>query len=132
MKLCGGCSGCDSELYWSEWYNDPPRCCDPCDCHGNWTGPGPSTGCGCCNGGSACNCGCNDCYGSANHGGSGPYYTANRPTRGNQSAAVATRTRTNGQVNIPKQASNRQPNPYTQQRVARAQQKAVFQGTQQR
>jgi hypothetical protein len=26
-------------VYWSEWHNDPPRCCDPCDCHGNWTGP---------------------------------------------------------------------------------------------
>ena len=38
-KLCG-CGGCDSELYWSEWHNDPPRCCDPCDCHGNWIGPG--------------------------------------------------------------------------------------------
>jgi hypothetical protein len=40
---CGGegCGGCSSELYWSEWHNDPPRCCDPCDRHGNWTGPGP-------------------------------------------------------------------------------------------
>jgi hypothetical protein len=37
-RLCG-CSGCDGELYWSEWHNDPPRCCDPCDCHGNWVGP---------------------------------------------------------------------------------------------
>jgi hypothetical protein len=27
-------------VYWSEWHNDPPRCCDPCDCYGNWTGPG--------------------------------------------------------------------------------------------
>jgi hypothetical protein len=38
-RLCG-CTGCDGELYWSEWHNDPPRCCDPCDCHGNWVGPG--------------------------------------------------------------------------------------------
>jgi hypothetical protein len=40
--LCGSCSsscGCDEEVYWSEWHNDPPRCCDPCDCHGNWIGP---------------------------------------------------------------------------------------------
>jgi hypothetical protein len=37
--LCG-CSGCDCELYWSEWHNDPPRCCDPCDQCGNWIGPG--------------------------------------------------------------------------------------------
>jgi hypothetical protein len=35
---CSGC-GCDEEVYWSEWHNDPPRCCDPCDCYGNWTGP---------------------------------------------------------------------------------------------
>ncbi len=36
---CCGCNGCSSELYWSEWHNDPPRCCDPCDRCGNWTGP---------------------------------------------------------------------------------------------
>jgi hypothetical protein len=35
---CSGC-GCDEEVYWSEWHNDPPRCNDPCDCHGNWIGP---------------------------------------------------------------------------------------------
>jgi hypothetical protein len=34
-----GCGGCDSELYWNEWHNDPPRCCDQCDPCGNWTGP---------------------------------------------------------------------------------------------
>lgn len=33
------CGGCDGELYWSEWHNDPPRCCDPCDKCGNWIGP---------------------------------------------------------------------------------------------
>jgi hypothetical protein len=38
-RFCG-CTGCDGELYWSEWHNDPPRCCDPCDCHGNWIGTG--------------------------------------------------------------------------------------------
>lgn len=32
---CG--SGC-GEVYWGEWYNDPPPACDPCDDHGNWTG----------------------------------------------------------------------------------------------
>jgi hypothetical protein len=31
------CNGC-GELYWSEWFNDPPRCCDPCDCYGNYLG----------------------------------------------------------------------------------------------
>ncbi len=35
----GGCGGCDSELYWNEWHNDPPRCSDPCDNCGNWIGP---------------------------------------------------------------------------------------------
>lgn len=35
-----GCGGCDGELYWSEWHNDPPRCTDPCDPCGNWVGPG--------------------------------------------------------------------------------------------
>ncbi|MGL4511885.1 MAG: hypothetical protein ACRCT8_02245 [Lacipirellulaceae bacterium] len=34
-----GCGGCDSELYWNEWHNDPPRCNDPCDPCGNWVGP---------------------------------------------------------------------------------------------
>jgi hypothetical protein len=34
-----GCQGCNEELYWCEWRNDPPRCCDPCDRYGNWIGP---------------------------------------------------------------------------------------------
>jgi hypothetical protein len=38
-KLCGGCNGCSGEVYWSEWHNDPPRCHEPCDCCGNYTGP---------------------------------------------------------------------------------------------
>lgn len=42
LGCVGGCGGCDKELYWSEWHNDPPRCCDPCDSHGGWVGP-PST-----------------------------------------------------------------------------------------
>ncbi|TWT77009.1 hypothetical protein Pla123a_24360 [Posidoniimonas polymericola] len=44
-KLFGGlvgCSGCDGEIYWNEWHNDPPRCCDPCDKCGGWVGPSPS------------------------------------------------------------------------------------------
>lgn len=32
-----GCAGC-GELYWSDFYNEPPDCCDPCDRCGNWTG----------------------------------------------------------------------------------------------
>lgn len=36
-KTCG--KGC-GEVYWGEWYSDPPDCCDPCDqCYGQWTGP---------------------------------------------------------------------------------------------
>lgn len=33
------CAGC-GECYWNEWYNDPPTCAEPCDCYGNWAGPG--------------------------------------------------------------------------------------------
>jgi hypothetical protein len=33
------CAGC-GERHWNEWYNDPPRCAEPCDCYGNWVGPG--------------------------------------------------------------------------------------------
>ncbi|MEM6330634.1 MAG: hypothetical protein AAF790_10335 [Planctomycetota bacterium] len=40
LSCFSGCGGCDKELYWSEWHNDPPRCCDPCDKCGNWVGPG--------------------------------------------------------------------------------------------
>ncbi len=32
-----GCNGC-GELYWCEWANDPPRCCEPCDRFGHWAG----------------------------------------------------------------------------------------------
>lgn len=34
--ICG-CYGC-GELYWSEWHNDPPPVCDPCDWYGNVVG----------------------------------------------------------------------------------------------
>ena len=43
---CMSCGGCDCELYWSEWHNDPPRCCDPCDKCGNWIGPSSAKCCG--------------------------------------------------------------------------------------
>ena len=33
------CHGC-GELYWNEWHNAPPALCQPCDCLGNYTGPG--------------------------------------------------------------------------------------------
>lgn len=35
-----GCTGCDGEVYWSEWFSDPPDCCDPCDDYGHWIGRG--------------------------------------------------------------------------------------------
>jgi hypothetical protein len=37
-RLCG-CTGC-GELYWSDWHNFPPARCEPCDCLGNYVGPG--------------------------------------------------------------------------------------------
>ena len=42
MRGCGWgtswCGGGCGERYWGDYYNDPPDCCDPCDCHGNYTG----------------------------------------------------------------------------------------------
>jgi hypothetical protein len=29
--------GC-GELYLGDWHSFPPKCCDPCDCYGNYTG----------------------------------------------------------------------------------------------
>ncbi len=52
---CCPCGGCNGEVYWSEWHNDPPYCHDPCNNCGQWVGPSCG-GCGC-NGGS-CNGGC--------------------------------------------------------------------------
>jgi len=40
LRECRACSGC-GEVYWGGYCSDPPDCCDPCDCYGNWTG-----GCG--------------------------------------------------------------------------------------
>jgi hypothetical protein len=37
-RLCG-CTGC-GELYWSDWHDFPPARCEPCDCLGNYVGPG--------------------------------------------------------------------------------------------
>ncbi|MEX2316971.1 MAG: hypothetical protein WD669_07460, partial [Pirellulales bacterium] len=39
FKSLFGCNGCHDEVYWCEWRNDPPRCCEPCDTYGNWIGP---------------------------------------------------------------------------------------------
>ncbi|MGY8769486.1 MAG: hypothetical protein ACKVH8_13790 [Pirellulales bacterium] len=37
-------SGCSDEVYWGEWYYDPPKC-EPCDRNGNWTGSNPNQVC---------------------------------------------------------------------------------------
>ncbi len=37
MVTCN--AGC-GEIYWGEWSYDPPDACDPCNNHGDWTGPG--------------------------------------------------------------------------------------------
>lgn len=40
-SLCGAfgrCNGC-GDCYWSEWYSDPPDCCDPCNRCADWIGP---------------------------------------------------------------------------------------------
>ena len=36
-KVLTPCYGC-GELYWNEFYNDPPANCEPCNNHGNWIG----------------------------------------------------------------------------------------------
>lgn len=33
------CNGCAGDVYWSEWFSDPPASRDPCDCCGHWNGP---------------------------------------------------------------------------------------------
>jgi hypothetical protein len=44
LCCCAPCAGCSGETYWNEWHNDPPRCQDPCNCNGEWIGPGYGTG----------------------------------------------------------------------------------------
>ncbi|MCE9547712.1 MAG: hypothetical protein K8T25_19755 [Planctomycetia bacterium] len=61
--------GC-GKAYWSEWYNDPPDACDPCDKCGNWTGGGGGRRCG--RGGCGrgdCDGGCGTCGGGTCGGG---------------------------------------------------------------
>jgi len=64
---CGG-SGC-GEFYWSDFYSEPPDCCDPCDRWGNWIG-------GSCGGG--------DCGGGGNTG-----YCAVKPLQKGYAAGKA-------------------------------------------
>lgn len=59
LCCCKAGCGCNGEVYWSEWHNDPPCCQDPCDCYGQYNGPragcygGCNTGAYGCNGGYA-------------------------------------------------------------------------------
>ncbi len=40
LSAIHGCGGGCGEVYWGEWLNDPPDCCDPCgECYGVYTGP---------------------------------------------------------------------------------------------
>jgi hypothetical protein len=88
---CGGCSG---ETYWSEWHNDPPRCQDPCNCHGDWIGPGGCSSCGP-NGGA---CGCEGgCVGAQTNNTGRPAPAYARTNNMNRSAAVARHTNSNQQ-----------------------------------
>ncbi|MFI4876792.1 MAG: hypothetical protein ACIALR_15685 [Blastopirellula sp. JB062] len=77
---CG--SGCGDEVYWGEWWSDPPTC-DPCDCHGNWVGHNPGricrpglsgvryghAKCGCGSCGDACGASCGSDCGCHGQGG---------------------------------------------------------------
>jgi hypothetical protein len=64
------CSGCNGEVYWSEWHNDPPCCQDPCDNHGQWIGP---SNCGCGGYGNNGACGCEGGYSTGAYGYQGGY-----------------------------------------------------------
>jgi hypothetical protein len=147
--LCGGSCGCSGETYWSEWHNDPPCCCDPCNRCGQWTGPSAGCGCGCGGCGSG-NCGCNGGYSGPYNGpdggpyGGDGYYSSHRPTRpniNNSSNSYATnqpprkpvntsmsRATTGYSPNVARNTSN----PYTRSRLAREAQPILTQPPQSR
>jgi hypothetical protein len=49
--------GC-GETFYNSWYNSPPKCCDPCDDYGNYTGRKWWVPCFGCGGGGGCGGGC--------------------------------------------------------------------------
>jgi hypothetical protein len=117
LCCCNPCAGCSGETYWSEWHNDPPRCQDPCNCHGDWIGPGNGGGCcpscGPCDGGCAgaqgCPCNSNGYAAAApvrSNGANRQMVAQNsRPAQSqSQSVRTASRPVNRGQVN-----SNAQP-----------------------
>jgi hypothetical protein len=98
---CSPCAGCNGETYWSEWHNDPPRCQDPCNCHGDWIGPGCGPSCPCDGGG----------VGAQGPYTSGGYAVTAPPVRSN------TTVRTNTQAR-PMVAQNSRPMQSQPMRVA--------------
>jgi hypothetical protein len=136
--LCGGGScGCSGEMYWSEWHNDPPRCCDPCNRCGQWVGPPSGNPCGCGGGGCGCDscgsgrcssggCGCNGGGSASYEGGVTPYYANNRPTTkphgGTTFSSNSVTGSTRGVKSTSSAVARGNGNPYTQGRAARKQQ----------
>jgi hypothetical protein len=134
--LCGGGScGCSGETYWSEWHNDPPRCCDPCNRCGQWVGPPSGGGCGCggCNSCGSSGCGCNGGgydnggYGNSYDGGNSPY-ASNRPTGAASRSSVATRRPVAQSTSAA--VARRPPNPYRPTQSARKPQQGAKQQVQ--
>ncbi len=136
--LCGGGScGCSGEVYWCEWHNDPPRCCDPCNRCGQWIGP--SAGCG----GGGCGGGCNSCdgcgSGGCGPGGCGGYggapngdyggYAVNRPTGAHGGTTFAANQRPK-RTTTGSGVARTTPNPYTKARTARRPQQGANQQVQ--
>ena len=64
VSSLSACNGCNGEVYWSEWHNDPPYCQDSCNSCGEWTGRNDGA-CGCNGGCSTGACGCNGGYNGA-------------------------------------------------------------------
>jgi hypothetical protein len=77
LKYLASCGGGCGEIYIHPWINERPDECDPCNNHGDWTGPGNcsnrgfwksfwgdkccDSGCGSCT--SVDSCGCDSCAG---------------------------------------------------------------------
>jgi hypothetical protein len=134
--LCGGGScGCSGEMYWSEWHNDPPRCCDPCNRCGQWVGPPSGGGCGGCG---SCGCGgcgsggCDSCgpsgcgcYGGAPNGDYSSYAT-NRPTGAAHGNTTYAANRP-GHPTTSTPVARKTPNPYTNPHAARLPQQGANQ-----
>lgn len=124
--LCCGSSGCgcNGEVYWNEWHNDPPCCHDPCDQCGQWNGPRAGCGCngGCSNGSCGCHggcstgsCGCNGGYANSQSAavGNGAAYAKQQVMQ--QRTPVASSGRQYRPANLTRPAGS---NAHNQQMVA--------------